>query len=92
LQAGGTVATVSTLAVDLRSTVGYLVADAAGRLVGRVECPLYGTRPDEPDALSVRGRFFARRHLVPADAICEIDERSRVIGLHLERHQIRTFF
>ncbi len=83
---------MSTLELDLRSTVGYLVADAAGRLVGRVECPLYGTRPDEPDALSVRSRFFSRRHMVPADAIREVDARSRVIGLRLERDQIRTFF
>jgi hypothetical protein len=83
---------VSTLELDLRSTVGYLVADATGRWLGRVESPLYGTRPDEPDALAVRSRFFSRRHLVPAQAIREIDERSRVIGLHLERSQIRTFF
>ena len=30
------------------------MADAHGRTVGRVECPMYGTSPEEPDALSVR--------------------------------------
>ena len=83
---------MSALELDLRSTVGFVVADAAGRLLGRVECPLYGTRPDEPDALSVRSRFFTRRRLVPADVIEQVDPQSRVIGLRVERDQIRTFF
>jgi hypothetical protein len=52
--AGNNVARVSAAAVDLSSITGYLVADAQGRVVGRVECPMYGTSPDEPDAVSVR--------------------------------------
>ena len=49
---------VSSRDVD-RRTIGFLVADARGRLVGRVQSPMYGTRPDEPDALAVRsGRFW----------------------------------
>jgi len=83
---------VSALAYDLRRTRGYLVADARGKLVGRVECPMYGTTPDEPDALAVRTGFFARRRrLVPADAIEQIDGQSRVIGLRVERHGLRSF-
>jgi hypothetical protein len=39
----------------VQDTSGFLVADARGRTVGRVECSMYGTAPDEPDAL---GRFF----------------------------------
>ena len=82
----------SLAAADLRSTRGYLVADARGRLVGRVECPMYGTRPDEPDALAVRTGFFARRRrLVPADAIDQIDGASRVIGLRVDRDGLRHF-
>jgi hypothetical protein len=82
----------SLAAADLRSTRGYLVADASGRLVGRVECPMYGTRPDEPDALSVRtGLFPRRRRLVPADAIDQIDGASRVIGLRVDRDGLRHF-
>ena len=45
---------MSALAVDLRRTAGYIVADRQGRLVGKVECPMYGTLPDVPDALAVK--------------------------------------
>jgi hypothetical protein len=83
---------VTALAYDLRGTRGYLVADARGRLVGRVECPMYGTKPDEPDALAVRSGFFARRRrLVPADAIDQIDGKTRVIGLRIDREGLRSF-
>ena len=82
---------MSSLAVDLRSTSGYLVADASGRLLGRVESPMYGTRPDEPDAVAVRKRFLGKRHLVPAEAIETVDEKSGVIGLRVEREAIRKF-
>jgi hypothetical protein len=44
---------MSAVAIDLRRTAGYIVADRQGRLVGKVECPMYGTAPDVPDALSV---------------------------------------
>jgi hypothetical protein len=83
---------VSSVAVDLTSTSGFLVADRRGRIVGRVECPMYGTRPDEPDALAVRSGFFSRRRkLVPADTIEQIDGLSGVIGLRVERESIRKF-
>jgi hypothetical protein len=83
---------VTALAYDLRGTRGYLVADARGRLVGRVECPMYGTKPDEPDALAVRSGFFARRRrLVPAEAIDQIDGKTRVIGLRIDREGLRSF-
>jgi hypothetical protein len=92
LHAEGTVAPVSTVEVDLRATVGFLVADAAGRMLGRVECAMYGTRPDEPDALAVRSRrFFAPRRMVPADAISEIDDRRRRIGLRVEGDALPRF-
>jgi hypothetical protein len=77
---------------DLRRTIGYLVADVSGRIVGHVECPMYGTTPDVPDALSVRSGFLARRRrLVPADAIEEIDGSSGVVGLNVAREAIRAF-
>ena len=78
-------------AIDLTSTTGYLVADARGRVVGRVEAPMYGTSPDVPDALAVRSGFLRRRRLVPADAISAIDGRSGVIGLRLVRESIQSF-
>jgi hypothetical protein len=83
---------VSVQALDLSATSGYLVADARGRLVGRVECPMYGTAPDVPDALAVRSGFLARRRLtVPADSIDQIDGSSGVIGLRVERDALRSF-
>lgn len=78
--------------MNLDQTRGFLVADARGRIVGKVECPMYGRVEDVPDALAVRSGFLSRRRrLVPADAIVEIDGRSRVIGLGVEREAIRSF-
>jgi hypothetical protein len=83
---------MTALAADLTRTTGYLVADKRGKVVGRVECPMYGTAPDIPDALSVRSGFMSRRRrLVPADTIEQIDGRSGVIGLRVERDSIRSF-
>ena len=83
---------MSITARELRETTGYLVADSRGRAVGKVECPMYGTAPDLPDALSVRGGFLSRRRrLVPADTIAEIDLRSGVVGLRVDRDSIQTF-
>ena len=77
---------------ELLRTIGYLVSDAGGRIVGTVEAPMYGTAPDVPDAISVRSGFLSRRRrLVPADAISEIDGRSGVIGLSVDREAILNF-
>jgi len=77
---------------ELLRTTGFLVADANGRVLGTVEGPMYGTVPDVPDAISVRGGFLSRRRrLVPADAISEIDGRSGVIGLSVDRDAILCF-
>jgi len=92
LQDGHSVTHVSALAIDLRRTAGYIVADRHGRLVGKVECPMYGTAPDVPDALSVKsGLFSRRRRLVPADTIGQIDGSSGVIELRVDRDAIRSF-
>jgi hypothetical protein len=83
---------MSAIVMDLRGTTGYLVADARGRIVGKVECPMYGTSPETPDALAVRSGFLSRRRrLVPAETIEQIDGGTRVIGLRIERDSIRTF-
>ncbi|HEY2544094.1 MAG TPA: hypothetical protein VGH92_13720 [Gaiellaceae bacterium] len=83
---------MSALAIDLRRTAGYIVSDRHGRLVGKVECPMYGTAPDVPDALSVKaGLFSRRRRLVPADTIDQIDGSSGVIELRVDRDAIRSF-
>ncbi len=82
---------MSSVAFDLRSVKGFIVADARGRFVGRVEAPMYGTQPDVPDALAVRSGFLRGRRLVPAAAIGEIDEGTRVIGLSVVRESIAKF-
>jgi hypothetical protein len=83
---------MSSFAIDLRRTAGFVVADRRGRVVGKVECPMYGTAPNVPDALSVKsGMFSRRRRLVPADAIDQIDGATGVIGLRVDRESIRSF-
>ena len=78
--------------LDLTATSGYLVADKAGRIVGRVECPMYGRDLDIADALSVRGsRLSGRRCVVPAEAIEQIDGGSGVVALRFKREAIQTF-
>ncbi len=83
---------MSVTGYDLRGTAGYVVADIRGRVIGTVECPMYGTAPDVPDALAVRTGFLSRRRrLVPAEAIEDIDGAAGRIGLSVERDQIRRF-
>jgi len=81
---------MGAFAIDLAATSGFLVADMNGEVVGRVECPMYGTAPDEPDALAVKAGLFSRR-LVTADTIDSIDGANGVIGLRVERESIPTF-
>jgi hypothetical protein len=83
---------VSAVTADLRSTTGFVVADNHGRVVGRVECPMYGSFPNVPDALSVRrGRFSRHRRLVPANTIADIDAATGVVALRVARDAIRRF-
>ncbi len=78
--------------MNLTATTGFLVADNRGRVVGKVECPMYGSLPDVPDALSVKSGFLSRhRRLVPADTIAEVDARSGVVALRVAREAIRRF-
>ena len=83
---------MSAVPLNLTATTGFLVADNRGRVVGKVECPMYGTLPDVPDALAVKSGFLSRhRRLVPADTIAEVDPASRVVGLRVAREAIRRF-
>jgi hypothetical protein len=85
---------VSPLAAQLAGTGGYLVADSRGRVLGKVECAMYGTAPDVPDALAVKpgfGFLSRKRRIVPVESIEQIDGSSKVIGLRVERDAIRSF-
>ena len=83
---------MTAIAFDLTRMSGYVVADSRGRIVGKVECPMYGTAPDTPDALSVRSGFLAhRRRLVPVGTIDQIDGQTRMIGLSVEREKLQAF-
>ena len=82
---------MSSLELDLRSVKGFLVADVRGRVDRPGRVADVRQQPDVPDALAVRCGFLRGRRLVPADAIGEIDEGSRVIGLRVVRESIRKF-
>ena len=75
--------------IDLKGTAGFLVADVRGRVVGRVERLLYGSSEETPDGLSAR--FSLLRWRRPAAAVAAIDDRTQVIGLHVERGAIQAF-
>lgn len=77
---------------DSNGTAGFLVADVRGRLVGRVECPMYGSAPDKPDALAVRSGVLRRRHfIVPTAAIDAVDKGAQVVGLRLASEDLQRF-
>jgi hypothetical protein len=82
---------VSAVAADLDTTTGFVVADNRGRLVGRVESPMYGPM-NMPDALAVRKRRLSRHlRLVPANTIAAIDATSGTVALSVARDAIRRF-
>ena len=82
---------MSAVAADLNTTTGFVVADNRGRVVGRVESPMYGLA-NVPDALAVRRRRLSRHlRLVPANTIATIDEASKRVALSVARDAIRRF-
>jgi hypothetical protein len=81
-----------TLTGELAGTIGFLVADVRGRIVGHVDGPMYGSMCDTPDAVSIRFGFLGRRRLVvPVSSIADIDDATRVISLRTERRELLTF-
>jgi hypothetical protein len=72
----------------LAATDGYLVADARGRIVGRVETASVAAHV-EP-RLTVRGRLPWRKpRVVLASDIEHVDQTSEVIALRVERDHLR---
>ena len=52
---------MSAVELDLRSVKGFLVADVRGRVIGRVESPMYGSQPDVPDALAAVEEIYSEQ-------------------------------
>jgi hypothetical protein len=53
---------------------------------------MYGSSEEAPDALALKTRTLVRRRvIVPADVIAEIDGRSGVIALLVDREALRVF-
>jgi len=78
--------------LGLDDTVGYLVADRSGRVIGRVETVMYGASQHTPDAVAVRFSIFRwRRLLVGAEHVAAIDSRTKVIGLRIDRDNLQAF-
>lgn len=82
---------MTSLSVDpnvLAATSGYLVADARGRIVGRVEAA--SAASDTQLRLTVRGRLpWRRRHVVLASDVADVDQTSEVVALRVERDDLR---
>lgn len=78
--------------LEIEDTIGFAVRDPAGRTIGIVEGPLYGSAPDLPDALAIRsGRLFGHHFIVPAGAIERIDPVGSMVDLQLDREQLVRF-
>ena len=72
----------------LAATDGYLVADARGRIVGRVEAA--SVAPHAEPRLTVRSRLpWRRRRVVLASDIESVDQTSEVVALRIERDHLR---
>jgi hypothetical protein len=82
---------VSAVAADLHATTGFVVADNRGRVVGKVETPMYDAVMHVPDALAVRRRLSRHLRLVPANTIATIDEGRKHVALSVARETIRRF-
>jgi len=76
----------------IMETNGFVVSDAAGKRIGRVESALYGISHEVPDALAVRSDGLVHRHfLVPATAVRSVDELAGEIELSLDRARLLRF-
>jgi hypothetical protein len=74
----------------LASCNDYLV-DAIDGHIGEVETPLFPPDGSEPDYLILRvsGSGGARRRVVTAALVEEVDSRQRLVRLHLTKEQIK---
>jgi ribosomal 30S subunit maturation factor RimM len=67
--------------MELHGTEGHTVLFKDGRRLGRVVWIEYGSRPDQPDALIVRRRFYERPRLVriPAAMVEAVERKTQTM-------------
>jgi hypothetical protein len=76
---------------DFGPMSGFLVVDVRGRVAGRVERSPRSEPGESPGTVAIRlGLLRVRRCLLPPDSIEQIDERSKVIGLAIDRKALRA--
>jgi hypothetical protein len=76
---------------DFGRISGFLVVDVHGRVAGRVDPSPQSESGESQGALPIRfGVLRVRRCLVPADLIEQIDGRSKVIALRIDRKTLRA--
>jgi len=76
---------------DFGHMSGFLVIDVRGRVAGRVERSAHREPGQSPGTLPIRcGLFRVRRCFLPPDSIEQIDGRTKVIALRIDRKELRT--
>jgi hypothetical protein len=76
---------------DFGPMSGFLVIDVHGRVAGRVEGSARREPGRSPGTLPVRfGLLRARRCFLPPDSIEQIDGRTKVIALRIDRKTLRA--
>jgi hypothetical protein len=78
--------------MSLREARDFTVIDSRGRTVGAVAAPMYGSRPDVPDAADVRAGIRGRKHfIVPNTAVHSVDRAAHLVRLRVPRRKLVRF-
>lgn len=78
--------------MPLREARDFTVIDSHGRPVGAVAAPMYGSRPDLPDAADVRAGLRGHKHfIVPNAAVDSVDRVAQVVRLRVPRRKLIRF-
>jgi hypothetical protein len=76
---------------DFGPMAGFLVVDVRGRVAGRVDRSPRSEPGESQGGLPLRvGLLRVRRCVLPPDSIEQIDRRSKVISLRIDRKTLRA--
>jgi hypothetical protein len=82
---------VSRAHAEVGPISGFLVVDVRGRVAGRVDRTIQAFPGEESGPLPIRFGFLrVRRCLLPPESIEQIDGRTKVIGLRIDRKTLRA--